>query len=97
MRLSKSQIAQLSKWANSGRLIVRPITSEELPEWAKHEFILARLISTCLVEYSDSGLLEAKSTERNVRYREGNRKGWVTRKNKAAHLRAEAEGREEAA
>ena len=43
MTLTKSQLAQLSKWAKSGRLIVRPITSDDLPEWAKHEFRLARM------------------------------------------------------
>lgn len=41
MTLTKSQVALLSKWAKGGRLIVRPIMSE-VPEWARHEFDLAR-------------------------------------------------------
>ena len=87
--MTKAQIAQLSKWANEGRLVVRPITSEELPEWAKHDFILARRISALLMEYADSGLLEAKSTDRMRRYSIGGRKGWETRKKQAA-ARSEA-------
>ena len=50
VRLTKAQIAQLSKWANGGRLIVRPITSEKLPEWAKHEFMLARSVTSLALE-----------------------------------------------
>jgi hypothetical protein len=52
----------------------------EVPEWAKHEFMLARSVVSLLVEYSDSGELEAKTIARNKRYREGNSKGWETRK-----------------
>lgn len=45
MRLSKSQISQLSKWATGGRLIVRPIMPpEDVPAWAKREFDLARAL-----------------------------------------------------
>lgn len=97
MILTKSQIAQLSKWAKSGRLIVRPITGDALPEWAKHEFNLARNMVQLLVEYSNSGEMEAKSMERRKRYTAGNRKAWVTRKRqkqaREAAASAEAEAR----
>ena len=95
MRLNKPQIELLSKWANSGRLIVRPILSpDDTPEWAKHEFILARLVSGILMEHSKSGLLEKNSGAKRDRYKNSNRKGWVTRKRQKlarAASRAEAE------
>src|SRR5690606_5232845 len=97
MRLTKTQIAQLSKWANDGRLVVRTLSpSDGVPEWAQHEFMLARSVATLLMEYADSGLLEAKSTERMKRYAAGGRKAWVTRKRQAA-ARAEAEKQTERA
>lgn len=43
MRLTKAQIAQLSKWAKGGRLVAKVIVSDP-PEWAKREFDLAREI-----------------------------------------------------
>ena len=97
MRLNKPQIEQLSKWANSGRLIVRPVLPpEQTPEWAKHEFILARLVCSILMKHSKSGLLEADSNTRRERYRQSNAKGWRTKKRLAA-ARAEAEKQTEAA
>jgi hypothetical protein len=45
VRLTKAQIAQISKWAKSGRLIVQPVMpAESIPEWAKYEFRLARAV-----------------------------------------------------
>lgn len=44
MTITKSQLAQLSKWAKTGRLITQPVLPPEvIPEWAKHEFRLARM------------------------------------------------------
>ena len=46
--ISKSQLDLLSKWAKGGRLIVRPILGDAVPEWAKHEFRLARLCAALM-------------------------------------------------
>ncbi len=43
MKLNKSQLSQLAKWAKGGRLYVRVVlTPEMIPEWGKRDFDLAR-------------------------------------------------------
>ena len=90
---TQSQLDQLSKWANDGRLIVRPITREPIPEWAQQEFLLAKRLIRTLLEMKRliPPEIQAETASRKTRrYQQGASKGWRTRKAQAAARKGKA-------
>jgi hypothetical protein len=97
MRFTNTQLEWLSKMANDGRLIVRPITAEPVPEWAKHEFLLAKQLLRELFEMKrlvPAEILEKSASTKMRRYQKAASKGWKTRRALASARQAMAENNE---